>query len=80
MLKKKISFSQQKSNLSQQVSGSGGCLLLVQMLNPRLELAKIKSTPTNSELDEQVVQTEEKVRIRLSLASLIDRFHPNAPR
>ena len=48
------------------------------MLNPRLELAKIKSTPTNSELDEQVVQTEEKVRIRLSLASPTDCFHSNA--
>ena len=33
------------------------------MLNPRPELAKIKSTPTDSELDEQIVQIKEKVRI-----------------
>ena len=44
------------------------------MLNPRLELAKVKSTPTDSELDEQNVQIEEKVRIAFSTGS----FHPNA--
>ena len=63
MSKKKISFSRQKSNLSQQVSGSVNSLLPIEMLNPRLELAKVKSTPTDSELDEQNVQIEEKVRI-----------------
>lgn len=35
----------------------------IEMLNPRLELAKIKSTPTDSELDKQIAQIKEKVRI-----------------
>ena len=48
------------------------------MLNSHLELAKIKSTPTDSELDEQIIQTREKVRIHVSLASLTGSFHPNA--
>jgi len=63
MSKKKISFSRRKSNLSQQVSSSVNFLLPIEMFNPRIELAKIKSTPTDSELDEQNVQIEEKVRI-----------------
>jgi hypothetical protein len=63
MSKKKISFSQQRSDPSQQVPGSANSPLLSGMLNSRLELAKIKVTPTDSELGELIVQTEEKVRI-----------------
>ena len=63
MSKKRINFSRWKSNLFQQVFGSVNSLLPIQMLNPRLELAKVKSTPTDSELDEQIVQIKEKVRI-----------------
>ena len=65
MSKKKISFSQPKSDPSQQVPGLANSLLSG-MLNSRLELAKIKATPTDSELGELIVQTEEKVHIQPS--------------
>ena len=38
-------------------------LCYLESLTPCLDLTKVKSTPTDSELSEQVVQTEEKVRI-----------------
>jgi len=63
MSKKRTSFLRQKSNLSQQVCGVANFPLIAGTFNPRPELAKIKSTPTDPELDEQVVRTEEKVRI-----------------
>jgi 26S proteasome regulatory subunit (ATPase 3-interacting protein) len=47
---------------------SSETLVIPWSIQPLLELAKIKYTPTDSELDAQVVQTEEKVRISPSPA------------
>jgi len=62
MSKKKINFSQQRPNLSRQVPGLVDSPLLFELTSSYPELARIRFTPTDSELDEQVVQTEEKVR------------------